>query len=136
MRIIIFWDLWHLPDLQYTVSCLNIGTWVTRCALLIFISLFQWNYHPDWSVSKMEPACRKDKQKQHTPTRGDRTRQKSAQQELKQRQRAEVTLCTDHTFRNICFLCSWKSFWKHRVLPNCVIPLLFRCYRDVVKRRW
>ncbi|XP_051528602.1 small vasohibin-binding protein-like [Myxocyprinus asiaticus] len=38
----------------------------------------------------MEPACRKDKQKQQTPTRGDRTKQKSAQQELKQRQRAEI----------------------------------------------
>ncbi|XP_056591608.1 small vasohibin-binding protein isoform X2 [Triplophysa dalaica] len=39
---------------------------------------------------KMEPACRKDKQKQQTPTRGDRSKQKSAQQELKQRQRAEI----------------------------------------------
>lgn len=40
----------------------------------------------------MEPACRKDKQKLNsTPTRGDRAKQKSAQQELKQRQRAEVT---------------------------------------------
>lgn len=40
----------------------------------------------------MEPACRKDKPKLNsTPTRGDRAKQKSAQQELKQRQRAEVT---------------------------------------------
>lgn len=40
----------------------------------------------------MEPACRKDKSKLNsTPTRGDRAKQKSAQQELKQRQRAEVT---------------------------------------------
>lgn len=39
----------------------------------------------------MEPACRKDKPKLNsTPTRGDRAKQKSAQQELKQRQRAEV----------------------------------------------
>ncbi|RVE72409.1 hypothetical protein OJAV_G00042720 [Oryzias javanicus] len=39
----------------------------------------------------MEPACRKDKPKLNsTPTRGDRARQKSAQQELKQRQRAEI----------------------------------------------
>ncbi|TNN78562.1 Small vasohibin-binding protein [Liparis tanakae] len=39
----------------------------------------------------MEPACRKDKQKLNsTPTRGDRARQKSAQQEHKQRQRAEI----------------------------------------------
>lgn len=44
----------------------------------------------------MEPACRKDKQKQQTPTRGDRTKQKSAQQELKQRQRAEVTVTLPH----------------------------------------
>lgn len=43
----------------------------------------------------MEPACRKDKSKLNsTPTRGDRARQKSAQQELKQRQRAEVTSIT------------------------------------------
>lgn len=41
----------------------------------------------------MEPACRKDKPKLNsTPTRGDRAKQKSAQQELKQRQRAEVTI--------------------------------------------
>ncbi|KAG7243025.1 hypothetical protein INR49_016791 [Caranx melampygus] len=39
----------------------------------------------------MEPACRKDKPKLNsTPTRGDRAKQKSAQQELKQRQRAEI----------------------------------------------
>ncbi|XP_023649564.1 small vasohibin-binding protein [Brienomyrus brachyistius] len=39
----------------------------------------------------MEPACRKDKQKQKdTSNRGDRSKQKSAQQELKQRQRAEI----------------------------------------------
>ncbi|XP_006641924.2 small vasohibin-binding protein isoform X2 [Lepisosteus oculatus] len=39
----------------------------------------------------MEPACRKDKQKQkETPNRGDKAKQKSAQQELKQRQRAEI----------------------------------------------
>lgn len=39
----------------------------------------------------MEPACRKDKPKLNsTPTRGDRVKQKSAQQEVKQRQRAEV----------------------------------------------
>ncbi|XP_068450452.1 small vasohibin-binding protein [Clinocottus analis] len=39
----------------------------------------------------MEPACRKDKPKLNsTPTRGDRSRQKSAQQEHKQRQRAEI----------------------------------------------
>ncbi|RXM90753.1 Small vasohibin-binding protein [Acipenser ruthenus] len=41
----------------------------------------------------MEPACRKDKQKQkETPNRGDngKAKQRSAQQELKQRQRAEV----------------------------------------------
>ncbi|RXM95253.1 Small vasohibin-binding protein [Acipenser ruthenus] len=40
----------------------------------------------------MEPACRKDKQKQkETPNRGDngKAKQRSAQQELKQRQRAE-----------------------------------------------
>lgn len=43
----------------------------------------------------MEPACRKDKPKLNsTPTRGDRAKQKSAQQELKQRQRAEVTNIT------------------------------------------
>lgn len=41
----------------------------------------------------MEPACRKDKPKLNsTPTRGDRAKQKSAQQELKQRQRAEVAI--------------------------------------------
>lgn len=46
----------------------------------------------DWRAVSMEPACRKDKPKLNTtPTRGDRTKQKSAQQELKQRQRAEVT---------------------------------------------
>lgn len=46
----------------------------------------------------MEPACRKDKPKLNsTPTRGDRVRQKSAQQELKQRQRAEVTLFLQNT---------------------------------------
>ncbi|XP_076862305.1 small vasohibin-binding protein [Brachyhypopomus gauderio] len=39
----------------------------------------------------MEPACRKDKQKQkETPTRGDRAKHKSVQQEQKQRQRAEI----------------------------------------------
>ncbi|KAM6928529.1 small vasohibin-binding protein [Xenentodon cancila] len=47
----------------------------------------------------MEPACRKDKPKltptptstsTSTPTRGDRAKQKSAQQVLKQRQRAEI----------------------------------------------
>ncbi|XP_062842944.1 small vasohibin-binding protein [Trichomycterus rosablanca] len=39
----------------------------------------------------MEPSSRKDKTKQkETPTRGDRAKQKSAQQELKQRQRAEI----------------------------------------------
>uniref|UniRef100_A0A4W5Q2B8 Small vasohibin-binding protein n=2 Tax=Hucho hucho TaxID=62062 RepID=A0A4W5Q2B8_9TELE len=39
----------------------------------------------------MEPTCRKDKSKLNsTPTRGDRAKQKSAQQELKQRQRAEI----------------------------------------------
>ncbi|KAL6111439.1 small vasohibin-binding protein isoform 2-T2 [Spinachia spinachia] len=39
----------------------------------------------------MEPACRKDKPKLNsTPTRGDRARHKSAQQEHKQRQRAEI----------------------------------------------
>ncbi|KAK2862608.1 hypothetical protein Q5P01_002141 [Channa striata] len=39
----------------------------------------------------MEPACRKDKPKLNsTPTRGDRAKQRSAQQELKQRQRAEI----------------------------------------------
>lgn len=71
-------------------------TLVTFCVLFTFLSLFQWNYNLDSrlcpSVFKMEPACRKDKQKQQTPTRGDRTKQKSAQQELKQRQRAEVTV--------------------------------------------
>uniref|UniRef100_A0A3B3HT81 Small vasohibin-binding protein n=1 Tax=Oryzias latipes TaxID=8090 RepID=A0A3B3HT81_ORYLA len=42
-------------------------------------------------IPGMEPACRKDKPKLiSTPTRGDRGRQKSAQQELKQRQRAEI----------------------------------------------
>lgn len=46
----------------------------------------------DWKTVIMEPACRKDKPKLNsTPTRGDRAKQKSAQQELKQRQRAEVT---------------------------------------------
>ncbi|XP_062401037.1 small vasohibin-binding protein [Sardina pilchardus] len=39
----------------------------------------------------MEPTNRKDKQKQRdTSTRGDRAKQKSAQQESKQRQRAEI----------------------------------------------
>ncbi|KAK6288406.1 hypothetical protein J4Q44_G00388940 [Coregonus suidteri] len=39
----------------------------------------------------MESACRKDKPKLNsTPTRGDRAKQKSAQQELKQRQRTEI----------------------------------------------
>ncbi|XP_012678125.1 small vasohibin-binding protein isoform X2 [Clupea harengus] len=39
----------------------------------------------------MEPASRKEKQKQRdSSTRGDRAKQKSAQQELKQRQRAEI----------------------------------------------
>ncbi|TRY93094.1 hypothetical protein DNTS_008619, partial [Danionella cerebrum] len=42
------------------------------------------------NLCEMEPACRKDKQKQQTPTRGDRAKQKSVQQELKQRQRAEI----------------------------------------------
>ncbi|XP_024126587.1 small vasohibin-binding protein [Oryzias melastigma] len=43
------------------------------------------------NITDMEPACRKDKPKLNsTPTRGDRARQKSAQQELKQRQRAEI----------------------------------------------
>ncbi|XP_033898114.3 small vasohibin-binding protein isoform X2 [Acipenser ruthenus] len=44
-------------------------------------------------VVVMEPACRKDKQKQkETPNRGDngKAKQRSAQQELKQRQRAEI----------------------------------------------
>lgn len=47
----------------------------------------------------MEPGSRKDKPKQRdTSTRGDRGKQKSAQQELKQRQRAEVGfyLCHYH----------------------------------------
>ncbi|XP_006012383.1 small vasohibin-binding protein isoform X2 [Latimeria chalumnae] len=39
----------------------------------------------------MEQACRKDKQKPKEVTnRGDKVKQKSAQQELKQRQRAEI----------------------------------------------
>ncbi|KAJ3603122.1 hypothetical protein NHX12_030866 [Muraenolepis orangiensis] len=39
----------------------------------------------------MEPACRKDKSKVNwTPTRGDRTKMRTAQQEAKQRQRAEI----------------------------------------------
>ncbi|CAL8274346.1 unnamed protein product [Boreogadus saida] len=60
----------------------------------------------------MEPACRKDKPKLNsTPTRGDRAKQRSAQQEVKQRQRAEVSspppstlldtiLLTNHTVRH------------------------------------
>lgn len=48
-------------------------------------------YQVNWTPVAMESACRKDKPKLNsTPTRGDRSRQKSAQQELKQRQRAEV----------------------------------------------
>ncbi|XP_016137962.1 small vasohibin-binding protein-like [Sinocyclocheilus grahami] len=50
-------------------------------------SLFRLAFRRLWFC---QPACRKDKQKQQTPTRGDRTKQKSAQQELKQRQRAEI----------------------------------------------
>ncbi|KAG7275898.1 hypothetical protein CRUP_009587 [Coryphaenoides rupestris] len=39
----------------------------------------------------MEPACRKDKPKLNcTPTRGDRAKHKTVQQEAKQRQRAEI----------------------------------------------
>ncbi|KPP57245.1 hypothetical protein Z043_125054 [Scleropages formosus] len=41
----------------------------------------------------MEPTCRKDKEKpkpKETPNRGERAKHKSAQHELKQRQRAEV----------------------------------------------
>lgn len=53
----------------------------------------------------MEPACRKDKPKLNsTPTRGDRTKQKSAQQELKQRQRAEVTHPSFFTNIRICLV--------------------------------
>lgn len=44
-----------------------------------------------WPSSLMEPVSRKDKPKQRdSSTRGDRGKQKSAQQELKQRQRAEI----------------------------------------------
>lgn len=53
----------------------------------VFILTYQVNRTP----VAMESAGRKDKPKLNsTPTRGDRSRQKSAQQELKQRQRAEV----------------------------------------------
>ncbi|XP_055039467.2 small vasohibin-binding protein isoform X1 [Misgurnus anguillicaudatus] len=65
-------------DSAVTVSPLTL----VRTALKTLISLKL--------CCKMEPACRKDKQKQQTPTRGDRSKQKSAQQELKQRQRAEI----------------------------------------------
>ncbi len=55
----------------------------------------------------MEPACRKDKPKLNsTPTRGDRAKQKSAQQELKQRQRAEVTNIT----LNLALILSARDF--------------------------
>ncbi|PWA23373.1 hypothetical protein CCH79_00016487, partial [Gambusia affinis] len=44
-----------------------------------------------WPSDAMEQACRKDRPKLNsTPTRGDRAKQKSAQQEAKQRQRAEI----------------------------------------------
>lgn len=52
----------------------------------------------------MEPACRKDKPKLNsTPTRGDRAKQKSAQQELKQRQRAEVTFLNPAVIMNTVY---------------------------------
>ncbi|XP_018614161.1 small vasohibin-binding protein [Scleropages formosus] len=41
----------------------------------------------------MEPTCRKEKEKpkpKETPNRGERAKHKSAQHELKQRQRAEI----------------------------------------------
>ncbi|XP_020786685.2 small vasohibin-binding protein [Boleophthalmus pectinirostris] len=56
-----------------------------------FVLLFDIRLSSNIYRFDMEPACRKDKPKLNTtPTRGDRARQKSAQQELKQRQRAEI----------------------------------------------
>lgn len=50
----------------------------------------------------MEPACRKDKPKLNsTPTRGERAKHKSAQQELKQRQRAEVAAKSPSTVQSV-----------------------------------
>lgn len=65
----------------------------------------------------MEPACRKDKPKLNsTPTRGDRAKQKSAQQELKQRQRAEVTFLIMNTVYYVALPLSLLSI-------NCIYSL-------------
>ncbi|XP_019735034.1 small vasohibin-binding protein isoform X1 [Hippocampus comes] len=64
------------------------------CVTAVFhssASLFGTGSANLYKTIRMEPACRKDKPKLNsTPTRGDRSKQKSAQQELKQRQRAEI----------------------------------------------
>ncbi|MGH0146361.1 UNVERIFIED_CONTAM: hypothetical protein FKN15_048678 [Acipenser sinensis] len=68
----------------------------------------------------MEPACRKDKQKQkETPNRGDngKAKHKSAQQELKQRQRAEST-CRVHFQRVVMEPACRKDKQKQKETPN------------------
>ncbi|XP_028824263.1 small vasohibin-binding protein [Denticeps clupeoides] len=74
----------------------------------------------------MEPACRKDKQKQReTPTRGDRSRQKSAQQELKQRQRSEIyalnkvmTELEQQQFDAFCKQMRSQTELDHKMIPS------------------
>lgn len=76
----------------------------------------------------MEPACRKDKPKLNsTPTRGDRAKQKSAQQELKQRQRAEIyalnkmmTELEQQQFEAFCKQMQSQGEW--RVPPRLLSP--------------
>lgn len=76
---------WNISQTLY----LRLLTQVLSEMWRIFLPL---NFTGCLETVAMEPACRKDKQKLNsTPTRGDRAKQKSAQQELKQRQRAEVT---------------------------------------------
>lgn len=83
----------------------------------------------------MEPACRKDKPKLNsTPTRGDRAKQKSAQQELKQRQRAEVTNFSNWTlpYSPRDFIPVFSYIVSHLLLSlyfiNCIYFLHFQIY--------
>ena len=71
----------------------------------------------------MEPASRKEKQKQRdSSTRGDRAKQKSAQQELKQRQRAEVLVPPF----------SVTLYWRSTRIEVYTIFILYRDHQNVI----
>ncbi|KAK7915539.1 hypothetical protein WMY93_011300 [Mugilogobius chulae] len=73
------------------------------------------------SYFAMEPACRKDKPKLNTtPTRGDRARHKSAQHELKQRQRAERNM-QNGPKRDVLFP---EEVLRQASFMNCSVVLL------------